>query len=94
MPPRSPILIALTTATVIGCGSMNPDQTAAMDAAQILQQTQDELYTLRNESAMFQSQMDSLKREVFVTDSLLRALYNLQGHPLPPRTAYYPPPSP
>jgi hypothetical protein len=60
---------------------------------QLLYETQDAMQQLRSELAIFQEEIDSLRRDLSVQDSLLRDLANQLGRPFPARTVPIIPPS-
>lgn len=58
-----------------------------------IMQIDEELYAMRQETAILQEQIDSLVQELRKTDSLLRWVANLTGNPIPsPYPVYIPPP--
>ncbi len=73
-------LIALIAAS--GCGLTD---TPAVNTAELLVETQEMVAGLRDELAGFQVQIDSLNLVLARQDSLIRALANLQGMPMPPK---------
>jgi phage shock protein A len=56
-----------------------------MNTAQAILDAQDELVSLRNQSADLQGQVDSLRTQVDQQDSLIRVLANLAGVRMPPK---------
>lgn len=56
-----------------------------VNTAELLVETQEVVYGLREELATFQDQIDSLRAELNRQDSLLRQMANLQGMPMPPK---------
>lgn len=58
-----------------------------VNTAELLVETQEVVLGLREELAAFQDQLDSLRVELTRQDSLLRIMANLQGMPMPPRSA-------
>jgi hypothetical protein len=80
-------MLALVVAA--GC---NLTEKPAVNTAELLVETQEVVAGLRDELAGFQDQIDSLHVELARQDSLLRALANLQGMPMPPRTPEIIPP--
>ena len=73
-------LVALAAA--IGCGITDKP---AVNTAELLNETQEMVAGLRDELAGLQNQIDSLHIEIARQDSLIRALANLQGMPMPPK---------
>ena len=63
-----------------------------VNTAELLVETQEVVYGLREELATFQDQIDSLRVELNRQDSLIRHLANLQGMPMPPRPTVLEPP--
>ena len=74
-----PLLIIVAAS---GCGLTDKP---AVNTAELLVETQDMVAGLREELAGFQDQIDSLHVELRRQDSLIRALANLQGMPVPPK---------
>ena len=72
-----------------GCGLTDKP---AVNTAELLVETQDMVAGLRDELAGFQDQIDSLHVELARQDSLIRALANLQGMPMPPKALEIIPP--
>ena len=73
-------LVALIATT--GCGITDKP---AVNTAELLNETQEMVAGLRDELAGLQNQIDSLHIEIARQDSLIRALANLQGMPMPPK---------
>ena len=76
--------IALPFALIAAAGCALTDK-PAVNTAELLVETQEMVAGLREELAGFQDQIDSLHVELARQDSLLRALANLQGMPMPPK---------
>lgn len=74
------IVPALALIVASGCGLTDKP---AVNTAELLVETQEMVGGLREELAGFQDQIDSLHVELSRQDSLLRALANLQGMPMP-----------
>lgn len=82
MPILRLLALALLAAPVTGCGN---SAAPSVNSAELLVETQEVVLGLREELAAFQDQLDSLRAELSVQDSLIRVLANLQGMPMPPR---------
>ena len=74
-------LVALVAAT--GCGITDKPP---VNTAELLNETQEMVAGLRDELAGLQNQIDSLHIEMGRQDSLIRALANLQGMPMPAKS--------
>ena len=80
------VLVAVATS---GCGVTDKPN---VNTAELLVETQEVVFGLREELATFQDQIDSLRVELNRQDSLIRHLANLQGMPMPPRPTVVEPP--
>ena len=69
------------------------DMTGGAATNQLLYEAQDAMQQLRSELAIFQDEIDSLRRDLGVQDSLLRDLANQLGRPIPERQPSFIPPS-
>ena len=76
------VALAVVTASTAACGVTDQP---SVNSAELLVETQEVVQGLREELAMFQDQIDSLRVELTRQDSLLRVMANLQGMPMPPR---------
>jgi len=81
-------LFALIVGAVAGC-----DMTGGAATTQLLYDTQDAMQQLRSELAIFQDEIDSLRRDLHVQDSLMRDLANQLGRPFPVKDVPFIPPS-
>ena len=81
-----PLLLALMT---LSCGL---NDKPSVNTAELLAETQDVVFGMREELATFQNQIDSLRAELTRQDSLLRVMANLQGMPMPPKPVVVDPP--
>ena len=79
---RRVLTLTLLAAMVAGCSLTDQP---SVNTAELLVETQEVVLGLREELAAFQDQLDSLRVELSRQDSLLRAMANLQGMPMPPR---------
>jgi hypothetical protein len=88
---RTAVLSALVLAVSAAC--VVPIDTGANAAAMAMEEVDAALYSMRDETALLQAQIDSLALELKKTDSLLRWLANLTGNPIvDPVRLYVPPP--
>ena len=76
------VSVAVAIASTAACGMTDQP---SVNSAELLVETQEVVQGLREELAMFQDQIDSLRVELARQDSLLRVMANLQGMPMPPR---------
>jgi hypothetical protein len=81
-------LFALIAGAVAGC-----DMTGGAATNQLLYETQDAMQQVRSELAIFQDEIDSLRKDLSIQDSLLRDLANQLGRPFPVRETPIIPPS-
>jgi hypothetical protein len=77
---RSIALCCLALVLVTSC--VVPFDTGAQAAAMALDEMDNLAYSMRNETAVLQAQIDSLSLRLRKTDSLLRWLANLTGNPI------------
>jgi hypothetical protein len=88
---RGTAAIILLSGAMISC--VIPMDTGANAAAIALEEVDNALYTMRDESALLQAQIDSLSAALRKTDSLVRWVANLTGNPIiDPPVFYIPPP--
>ena len=78
----SRIVPLVTLIALAGCGITDQP---TVNTAELLNETQEMVAGLRDELAGLQTQIDSLHLEIGRQDSLIRALANLQGMPMPPK---------
>ena len=90
MPRFRPVVGLVLAGTLSSCGLT---EQPPVNTAELLVETQEMVAGLRDELAGFQDQIDSLHVELAHQDSLIRALANLQGMPLPPKPPEIIPPS-
>jgi hypothetical protein len=91
--PRFPRLTAALFLAAAATSCIIPMDTGANAAAIALEEVDNALYTMRDEAALLQVQIDSLSAELRKTDSLVRWVANLTGNPIvDPPTFYIPPP--
>ena len=76
----SRILPLVAVLGTIGCGITDKP---AVNTAELLNETQEMVAGLRDELAGLQNQIDSVHIAMARQDSLIRALANLQGMPMP-----------
>jgi hypothetical protein len=81
-------LFAFIVGAVAAC-----DMTGGAATQQLLYDTQDAMQQLRSELAIFQDEIDSLRVDLHVQDSLLRDLANQMGRPIPAKAQTFIPPS-
>jgi hypothetical protein len=84
------VMLSILVVAVSGCGLTEQPQ---VNTAELLNETQEMVAGLRDELAGFQDQIDSLHVELARQDSLIRALANLQGMPMPPKAPEIIPPA-
>ena len=84
------VMLSILVVAVSGCGLTEQPQ---VNTAELLNETQEMVAGLRDELAGFQYQIDSLHVELARQDSLIRALANLQGMPMPPKAPEIIPPA-
>ena len=84
------VMVLVVSATVASCGLT---EQPTVNTAELLVETQEMVASLREELAGFQDQIDSLHVEMARQDSLIRALANLQGMPLPAKPPEIIPPT-
>lgn len=72
-------------AAILVAGACGMTEQGSVNTGALLLETQLVVEGLRDELAMFQDQIDSLRVELTRQDSLLRVMANLQGMPMPPR---------
>jgi hypothetical protein len=77
---RIAVTVALLTAPLASCVIPIDNDSGELNMA--LEQIDNSLYTLRDENAQLQVQIDSLSRALRKTDSLLRMVANLTGNPI------------
>ena len=78
---------------LLAAGSCYPVDTGTRAANLALMQMDELAYSMQNETAVLQSQIDSLVNQLRKTDSLVRWLANLTGNPVQdPVQLYIPPP--
>lgn len=82
------LAVLLIAGSTSACGLT---EQPSVNTAELLAETQEVVFGLREELASFQDQIDSLRVELNRQDSLLRYLANLQGMPMPPRPVVDPP---
>ena len=83
---RRLVLFAALLATVAACDAAN------VQTQELILETQDAIVQLRSELAIFQDEIDSLRRDMNVQDSLMRDLANQLGRPMPMKPIQYIPP--
>ncbi len=71
---------ALTILSASACNAVRPQRDPQV--AQAMQDMSDEVSTLRQEHALLQAQLDSMRIVVAKQDSALRKLSNLAGVPM------------
>lgn len=91
MRTRSTALLLLVAVIVAAC--VIPMDTGEGAANMALEQVDAALYSMRDEAAILQTQIDSLGRELKKTDSLLRMIANLTGNPIQDPPTYIIPPN-
>jgi hypothetical protein len=74
------VVVCLLAAPLASC--VLPVDSGANEAYMALEQIDYALYTIRDENALLQAQVDSLGRALRKTDSLLRVVANLTGNPI------------
>ena len=82
------LAVAVFAVAMSACGLTDQPN---VNTNQLLAETQEVVFGLRQELATFQDQIDSLRIELNRQDSLIRQLANLQGMPMPPRPMIDPP---
>jgi hypothetical protein len=84
MKPSHRLVLALAIATPIALGSCTP-QPADVNTAQQLVDIADAMNALRNENAILQEQLDSLRTVTARQDTIITRLAAQAGISLPPR---------
>jgi hypothetical protein len=80
-------LFAVLVALATGCDAAN------VQTQELIMETQDAIVQLRSELAIFQDEIDSLRRDMNLQDSLMRDLANQLGRPMPMKTLPFIPPN-
>lgn len=81
MPIRRELLVIAVAAAIAGCGDLQP--TGDVTLAETLLDMSDALVAVREETALLQAQVDSLREQMARQDTLLRRLASMAGMPLP-----------
>jgi hypothetical protein len=89
---RAGVIAFFGAVTVAGC--IIPFDTGSNAAAIALEQMDQAMYSMRDETALLQAQIDSLSGALRKTDSILRWLANLTGNPVVEQVPLWPLPTP
>lgn len=76
--------VAASIAMAAGCGTGNGAAQGDVSTGQVMLELSDAVTALREDNAVLQAQVDSLRGEVARQDSLVRRLAAVAGMPVPP----------
>jgi hypothetical protein len=79
---RSQTVVAIALITATACQSSDQP---TLNTAQMMMETEYAIDGIRSELAILQAEIDSLRVDLVMQDSLIRVMFNLQGNPLPPK---------
>lgn len=87
---RSAVLAAVALAVLAACGTAIPTPTSDLTSGQAFLDLGMQLVQLREDNAMLQSQIDSLRGDLAYQDSVLRQLAAGAGVPMRPPVVPFP----